>query len=125
MLLQQRAGHKYHSAGLWTNTCCSHPRPGEDSAEAAVRRLREEMGIECVLQPLFTTHYRAEVSNGLIEDEVVHVYGGRFDGDPDPDPREVSEWAWKTPDEIVREVSESPIDLHPGFASTAVISGTS
>jgi isopentenyl-diphosphate Delta-isomerase len=80
LLLQQRAATKYHSGGLWTNTCCSHPRPGEDTLEAARRRLREEMGVACELQLLFSTHYRADVSRGLIEDEIVHVFGGRFDG---------------------------------------------
>ncbi len=87
LLLQQRAAGKYHSGGLWTNTCCSHPRPGEDIAEAAVRRLDEEMGIVCPLTFRFSTHYRAPVSNGLIEDEIVHVFVGRFDGAPHPDPR--------------------------------------
>src|SRR3954451_2191269 len=89
LLLQQRAAHKYHSGGLWTNTCCSHPRPGEDTMDAAQRRLAQEMGLRCPLTHLFTTHYRAAVSRDLIEDEVVHVFGGRHDGEPDPDPHEV------------------------------------
>src|SRR5437868_14391149 len=65
LLLQQRAASKYHSGGLWTNTCCSHPRPGEDTFAAAERRLAEEMGFTCPLNLLFTTHYRADVSGGL------------------------------------------------------------
>src|SRR5262245_57873556 len=108
LLLQQRAAGKYHSAGLWTNTCCSHPRPGEDTIDAARRRLAEEMGLNCPLTHLFTTHYRAAVSGDLIEDEVVHVYGGRFDGEPDPDPHEVSAWCWKTPDEVARDMDARP-----------------
>src|SRR5689334_21695042 len=77
LLLQQRAAVKYHSPGLWTNTYCSHPRPGEAAIDAARRRLAEEMGVACALSFLFSTHYRADVPGGLIEDEVVHVFGGR------------------------------------------------
>jgi len=108
LLLQQRAAGKYHSGGLWTNTCCSHPRPGEATIDAALRRLAEEMGFTCLLTLLFTAHYRAEVASGLIEDEIVHVFGGRFDGRPDPDPHEVSDWCWKPPDEVAREVDQRP-----------------
>lgn len=108
LLLQQRAAGKYHSAGLWTNTCCSHPRPGEATIDAASRRLSEEMGFTCPLTFLFSTHYRADVSNGLIEDEIVHVFRGRFDGTPDPDPREVANWCWKTPEEVARDMDERP-----------------
>jgi isopentenyl-diphosphate Delta-isomerase len=108
LLLQQRAATKYHSGGLWTNTCCSHPRPGEDTLEAASRRLREEMGVACELAFLFSTHYRADVSRGLIEDEIVHVFGGRFDGTPDPDPLEVADWSWQDPDTLARDLDENP-----------------
>jgi isopentenyl-diphosphate delta-isomerase len=108
LLMQQRAGGKYHSGGLWTNTCCSHPRPGEATIDAANRRLIEEMGFTCPLTPLFTAHYRAEVSRGLIEDEIVHVFGGTFDGVPDPDPAEVAAWCWKDADAVAREVDERP-----------------
>lgn len=108
LLLQRRALGKYHSGGLWTNTCCSHPRPGEATIEAAERRLVEEMGFACALTFLFATHYRAEVPGGLIEDEIVHVFGGRFDGVPDPDPLEVADWCWKDAEELARD-----LDLHP------------
>jgi isopentenyl-diphosphate Delta-isomerase len=108
LLLQQRAAGKYHSGGLWTNTCCSHPRPGEATHDAALRRLAEEMGFTCPLTLLFTTHYRASVSDELIEDEVVHVYGGRFDGAPDPDPHEVAAWRWTTPDELADDIDRHP-----------------
>lgn len=94
LLLQRRSLSKYHSGGLWANACCSHPRSGESAAAAARRRLAEEMGFDCPLEPLFTTHYRAAVSNSLIEDEIVHVFGGIHDGPVKPDPAEASEWKW-------------------------------
>jgi isopentenyl-diphosphate delta-isomerase len=108
LLLQQRAAGKYHSAGLWSNACCSHPRPGEDSADAAARRLPEEMGIAAALTPLFSTHYRAHVPGRLIEDEIVHVYGGRFDGAPEPDAAEAADWCWVTLAEIARAIEQRP-----------------
>lgn len=108
ILLHRRAAEKYHSGGLWTNTCCSHPRPGEQVNEAAARRLVEEMGISCPLFFMFSMNYRAEVSNGLIEDEIVHLFGGRFDGAPTPDPLEVSDWCWKSFDEVERDVELRP-----------------
>jgi len=94
LLLQRRSAAKYHSGGLWTNACCSHPHPGESVADAARRRLREEMGVTCPLKPLFRFAYRADVSDGLIEDEIVHVFGGTHDGAVVPDPAEVDEWKW-------------------------------
>lgn len=92
LLLQKRAGDKYHSSGLWTNTCCSHPLPGEEVEEAARRRLLEEMGID--LQPTFSHNfiYRAEFDDGLIEHEFDHVFVGTFDGVPVVNPREVAAW---------------------------------
>jgi isopentenyl-diphosphate delta-isomerase len=108
VLLHRRAAGKYHSGGLWTNTCCSHPRPGEQASDAAHRRLVEEMGISCPLAFMFSMNYRAEVSNGLVEDEIVHVFGGRFDGTPIPDPLEVSEWCWKPFGEVERDVDARP-----------------
>jgi isopentenyl-diphosphate Delta-isomerase len=108
LLLQQRAAGKYHSGGLWTNTCCGHPRPGEATLAAARRRLTEEMGFTCPMTLLFITHYRAAVSNELTEDEIVHVFGGRFDGTPEPDPREVADWTWRAPDDVARDVDARP-----------------
>jgi len=108
ILLHRRAAGKYHSGGLWTNTCCSHPRPGEPASDAAVRRLLEEMGISCPLAFMFSMNYRAEVSNGLIEDEIVHVFGGLFNGTPTPDPIEVSDWCWKPFGDVERDVSAQP-----------------
>lgn len=94
MLLQRRNPAKYHSGGLWTNACCSHPYPGESVADAAKRRLRQEMGVTCPLQPLFRFSYRSHLPGGLIEDEIVHVFGGTYDGPVAPDPTEVGEWKW-------------------------------
>ena len=75
-LLQRRAFHKYHSAGLWTNACCSHPLPGELNIDAATRRLMEEMGLKCELNELFSFTYREIFENGLIEHEFDHVFLG-------------------------------------------------
>ncbi|RYY97570.1 MAG: isopentenyl-diphosphate Delta-isomerase [Chitinophagaceae bacterium] len=81
MLLQQRAASKYHGGGLWSNACCSHPYPGEQVADAARRRLREELGISPEVRHIFSFTYRAEVENGLIEHEFDHVFAGTFEGD--------------------------------------------
>ena len=108
LLLQKRALSKYHSGGLWTNTCCGHPRPGEQVSAAAARRLMEEMGIDCKLTPLFCTSYRAAVSNGLVENEFVHVFGGWFDGVPKPDLCEVEEWRWEGLAAITVDIAQHP-----------------
>jgi isopentenyl-diphosphate delta-isomerase len=108
MLIHKRAPSKYHSGELWTNACCSHPRPGEDALAAATRRLDEEMGVRCALAPLFKTHYRAEVSNGCIEDEMVHAFGGTYDGPVRPDPLEATEWKWIGWRELVADRTENP-----------------
>jgi len=79
LLLQQRAKSKYHCGGLWTNTCCSHPRPGETILKAARRRLFEEMGIRCELEEIFSFSYRIEFPNGLTENEFDHVLIGKSD----------------------------------------------
>jgi isopentenyl-diphosphate delta-isomerase len=94
LLLQRRALSKYHSGGLWSNTCCGHPRPGETVAGAARRRLAEEMSFVCELRPGFEFLYRAELGNGLTEYEYDHVLVGSFDGEPRPDPSEVGDWRW-------------------------------
>ncbi|MFQ6046363.1 MAG: isopentenyl-diphosphate Delta-isomerase [Gemmatimonadales bacterium] len=108
LLLQRRALGKYHSAGLWSNTCCGHPRPGEPVAKAAHRRLREEMGIDCLLRPAFDFIYRAELENGLIEHEYDHVFVGRFAGVPAPNPDEVAEWRWASVSAVTAELESEP-----------------
>ncbi len=107
-LLQKRHPGKYHSGGLWTNTCCSHPRPGEEPAAAARRRLAEEMGIEVALAHLLTTIYRAEVGNGLIEHELVHVFGAVYDGPVRPDPQEAEDFAWVSPEQLEVDLRTRP-----------------
>jgi len=96
LLLQRRAEGKYHSGGLWTNTCCSHPLPDETIEAAGRRRLREEMGLECALREAFAFVYRAELDHGLIEHELDHVLIGRSDAVPEVDPSEVSQWQYRS-----------------------------
>lgn len=115
MLLQQRHPDKYHSGGLWSNACCTHPRPDETPAEAAFRRLQEEMGIECDLTHLFGFVYRAELPGGLVEHEYDHVYAGRCDARPQPDEREVAAWRWASLDEIRAEIEASPAAFSSWF----------
>lgn len=115
MLLQRRAAAKYHSPGLWTNTCCSHPRPGEDVDAAARRRLREEMGFDCEMEPAFSFVYRADVGQGLTEHEFDHVFLGRWDGEPNPEPGEVDGWRWASPEAIEAEVRADPEAFTPWF----------
>jgi isopentenyl-diphosphate delta-isomerase len=109
LLLQRRNTTKYHSGGLWTNTCCSHPRPGEEVGRAAQRRLAEEMGIAAELLPLFSLRYRAQVSEQLIEHEFLHVYGGISDETPQPDSSEVAAWRWVTLAEVTQDIRVHPI----------------
>jgi isopentenyl-diphosphate delta-isomerase len=108
LLLQRRADHKYHSGGLWTNTCCSHPRPGEGVVEAARRRLQEEMGLDCDLQEVFAFTYHARLDHDLYEHEYDHVLVGRCDADPTPNPEEVSEWKWVDPDKLEQDRAINP-----------------
>jgi isopentenyl-diphosphate delta-isomerase len=108
LLLQKRADHKYHSGGLWTNTCCSHPRPGEHVSNAALRRLKEELGFTCDIRPAFTFLYRSELDNGLTEHEFDHVFFGRFNGTPLPDSTEVAEWKFMSLPMIEAELSAFP-----------------
>ena len=108
LLLQKRASGKYHSGGLWSNTACGHPRPGEATKAAARRRLREEMGFECELREAFQFLYRAELDGALVEHEYDHVFVGTYDGDPAPDPSEVEEWRRVTAGELLEGLREEP-----------------
>jgi isopentenyl-diphosphate Delta-isomerase len=108
VLMQRRAAGKYHSAGLWSNTCCSHPRPGETPQAAAERRLMEEMGIACELRPVFSFLYRAELDPELTEHELDHVFLGTTATDPTPDPDEVGEWRWVAMGAIERDLATAP-----------------
>jgi isopentenyl-diphosphate delta-isomerase len=108
LLLQRRAKSKYHSGGLWSNTCCGHPRPGETTNEAARRRLREEMNFDCELRAAFEFLYRAQFENKLIEHEYDHVFVGKFEGVFVPDETEVEDWKWTGLEELRRDISLRP-----------------
>lgn len=108
LLLQQRAFDKYHSQGLWTNTCCGHPRPGERTMAAAKRRLQEEMGMTCSLRKVSTLLYREQVSNQLIEHEFDHVFVGISDCNPVANPEEANAWQWLTISQICEQVAAVP-----------------
>lgn len=108
MLLQQRAHSKYHSGGLWTNACCSHPRPGELPANAAIRRLKEELGIDTTIDFAFHFIYQASFENGLHEYEFDHVFTGIYNGSLQPNPVEVEGYCFKSIDEIKQELMIQP-----------------
>jgi isopentenyl-diphosphate Delta-isomerase len=122
VLLQQRASHKYHSAGLWTNTCCSHPRPGEDVLEAGQRRLEEEMGIKTMLNWVGRFHYIAHFDNGLTENEVDHVLIGtlttpEFQVNPD----EVQAYRWISFRLLQEELARAPQQFTPWLKQALAI----
>ena len=94
LLLQKRASAKYHSGGLWTNTCCSHPRENEDIFDAANRRLNEEMGIKTSLRKVYDFIYKAELDNQLTEHEFDHVFYGVYDNDPILNKDEADDFKW-------------------------------
>lgn len=108
LLLQRRALDKYHSPGLWSNTCCSHPRKGEPTSAACSRRLFEEMGLVCGLDFAFSFTYRAEFENGLIEHEFDHVYFGNTDKEPEENPQEVMDWKYVRIEELQKDVLDHP-----------------
>ncbi len=108
LLLQQRAFDKYHSGGKWTNTCCSHPRLGEETIDAANRRLKEEMGMVCELQYGFNFIYKADMLNGIAEHEFDHVFFGLSDELPKPEPNEVASYKYMS-----MEALEKDIEAHP------------
>ena len=108
MLLHQRASNKYHSPGLWTNACCSHPREGQQTIEAAEIRLQQEMGFTIPLKKAFDFTYKAALDNGLTEHEYDHVFIGTYDGDIQPDEDEVKDFCFVNMSEI-----RSAIQSHP------------
>ena len=103
-LLQKRALDKYHSPGLWSNTCCSHPRKNEHVSKAAERRLFEEMGIKITLEKIFHFKYKVKFENGLIENEFDHVFSGKYSGAPNINISEVSDWKWMSLSEIKKDL---------------------
>jgi isopentenyl-diphosphate delta-isomerase len=108
MLLQKRAKSKYHSGGLWTNACCSHPAPDEDIAVAAQRRLMEEMGINASIQFAYKFTYKAVLDNHLIEHEVDHVYTASFEGRPVVNANEVEDWKFMEVSKLLNDVQLNP-----------------
>jgi isopentenyl-diphosphate delta-isomerase len=108
VLLQQRSRAKYHSGGLWANSCCGHPRPGERTATAARRRLREELGADSTLCFGFRARYRTALPNGLTENEIVYVYFGAAPASLHPNPDEVAGTTWIGFDDLRRDVRRRP-----------------
>lgn len=108
LMMQQRALDKYHSGGLWTNTCCSHPSPGEDTEGACHRRLREEMGFDTQLEYVTSFIYKAEVDNHLTEHEYDHVYFGIFNAVPSVNSTEVGAWKFVDMDYLETDMVENP-----------------
>ena len=108
MLLQQRADHKYHSGGLWSNTCCSHPRSGENVEQAGNRRLKEEMGFDCNIKKAFHFIYKTELDHDLIENEFDHVLVGNYDGKVNPNPQEVKDFKWISIDTLKSDIYKNP-----------------
>tara|TARA_E500000081_G_C6085162_1_gene329844 strand:- start:95 stop:613 length:519 start_codon:yes stop_codon:yes gene_type:complete len=107
LLLQKRATSKYHSGGLWTNTCCSHPREGEDISEAANRRLFEEMGIKTSLRKVYDFIYKAELDNGLTENEFDHVFYGVYDKEPKINLEEADDFKWMDMDSLNDDINNN------------------
>jgi isopentenyl-diphosphate delta-isomerase type 1 len=124
LLLQKRAQGKYHSAGLWTNTCCSHPRPGEDILLAGERRLSEEMGFSVPLKSLGWFHYIAHFPNGLTENEIDHVLVGMLgDAVVSPAAEEVMDYRWVTVADLKKEIHEDPDRFTPWLGLALEIVG--
>lgn len=115
LILQQRALSKYHSPGLWTNTCCSHPRQGESTKDAAHRRMREEMGFDTEINEVFSFTYKADVGQGLIEHEFDHVFFGSYDGDFRINTEEVAQWKVMDMDELSADIDNNPHDYTVWF----------
>ena len=108
LMLQQRALHKYHSPGLWTNTCCSHQRDGETNIAAGKRRLQEEMGFVTDLRGVTSFIYKAPFNNGLTEHELDHIMIGKFNDTPNINPEEVADWRWMPVDAVRENIQNQP-----------------
>ena len=118
LLLQQRALSKYHSPGLWTNTCCSHPRAGETTAQAAQRRLMEEMGMACEMREVYTFLYKAPVGQGLTEHELDHVFIGQSDDEPNINRDEVESWKYMSLNDLKEDIKNHPEQYTEWFKIT-------
>ena len=115
LLLQRRAKNKYHCGGLWSNTCCGHPYPKEDVEDGAHRRLKEEMGFDCPLKKLTVFHYQAKFDNGLTENEIDHLFIGEYNGEVNPDPKEVGEIKWTKLETLKNDIARNPKEYTPWF----------
>ena len=108
LMLQQRALSKYHSPGLWTNTCCSHQRDGESNIEAGIRRLDEEMGFTTSLEDTISFIYKAPFDNGLTEHEYDHILVGHFEDEPQINEDEVAAWKWMALEDVKKDIEHMP-----------------
>ncbi|MBU2928498.1 isopentenyl-diphosphate Delta-isomerase [Winogradskyella psychrotolerans] len=108
LMLQQRALHKYHTPGLWTNTCCSHQRDGESNLQAGERRLQEEMGFVTSLEEKTSFIYKAPFDNGLTEHEYDHIMVGYYNDNPNINPEEVANWKWMSLESVKADIAEHP-----------------
>lgn len=108
MLIHQRASDKYHCGGMWTNACCSHPRLSEEPKDAALRRMQEEMGFTTSIEYIGNFIYKTEFENGLIENELDHLFVGRYSGVPTPNPEEVEDFKYIGIDELKIDIENSP-----------------
>jgi len=113
LLLQKRADGKYHCGGLWTNTCCSHPRDGETLERSIHRRLKEEMGFDCPMEEKFHFIYKSKFDNGLTEHEFDHAFVGKCDIVPEPDEDEVSAWQWISIEKLKKDIKKNPHKYTP------------
>ena len=109
LLLQRRAEKKYHFGGLWSNTCCSHPLKGEKLEDAVHRKLKQEFGFDTQLKEMFTFVYKVtDPNNGLTEHEFDHVFTGKFDGRPNPNPEEIEDWKWVSVENVKKDIKRNP-----------------
>jgi isopentenyl-diphosphate delta-isomerase len=108
IMLQKRARGKYHSGGLWTNTCCGHPKDTEDLTSAVHRRLKEEMGFDCKLKEILTFIYEVNLDKGLKENEFLHVFLGKYNNAPALNPEEADDWKWITMEDLKADIAKNP-----------------
>lgn len=106
-MIQQRAAHKYHSPKLWANTCCSHPRDGENILDAGKRRLQEEMGFQTALEHQTSFIYKAKFDNGLTEHELDHILTGHYNDKPKINPDEVADWKWVSLEDLKKDIEKN------------------
>jgi isopentenyl-diphosphate delta-isomerase len=119
LLLQKRAASKYHSPGLWTNTCCSHLIENCIFEEYIHERLKHEMGFDCDIDFKFSFHYKVCFDNGLTENEIDHIYFGKWYGIPSPNPTEADDYKWMAWEELIFEIDRNP-DIYTYWFKEAV-----